>query len=168
MTPRPAEAGDAPELVEIARATAVFKPFELEVLAEVLGDYHAHNRDAGHRVTVAVDAGRPAGFCYLAPAAMTDRAWDVWWLAVAPAEQGRGAGKLLLAHAEALARAAGARLVVIETSSTPLYAPARAFYSKSGYRAAGEVADYYADGDGKVIFTKRLAVDPERGRKPPE
>ena len=156
MTIRPAFPSDSPRLVELAHATGVFKPFELEALGEVLADYHAANRDANHHCHVGERDGETAGFHYVAPAALTERAWDVWWLAVAPSRQGNGVGKLLLDHAESVARSRSARILFIETGSTPLYSPARAFYTKQGYRIAAEVHDFYADGDDKVIFSKRV------------
>jgi ribosomal protein S18 acetylase RimI-like enzyme len=152
---RPAAPADSPALVEIAAATAVFKPHELVALQEVLDDYHAANSGYGHRAVV-WDAGGVGGFAYFAPTAMTDRTWELWWIAVAPAGQGRGLGGTLLGHAEAEARAAGGRLLLIETSSTPPYVPTRGFYLRHGYALAAQIPDFYADGDDKVIFSKRL------------
>ena len=51
---------------------------------------------------------------------------------------------------------AGARLIVIETSSTPIYEPTRHFYVRRGYTLACRVTDFYALGDDKVIFIKNL------------
>ena len=34
--------------------------------------------------------------------------------------------------------------------------PTRAFYASLGYRAAGEFPDFYAPGDGKIVFSKAL------------
>jgi ribosomal protein S18 acetylase RimI-like enzyme len=134
----------------------VFKPHEIEALGEVLDDYHAANRDYGHRAVTAEVDGVIVGFAYLAPAAMTDRTWELWWIAVDPARQGEGHGLRLLKHAEQLARESDARLLLIETSDTPLYEPTRGFYRKAGYTHAATVPDYYADGDGKVIYAKRF------------
>ena len=46
--------------------------------------------------------------------------------------------------------------MLIETSSLPHYEPTCAFYRKHGYTLAARVADFYADGDDKLIFSKRL------------
>jgi hypothetical protein len=51
---------------------------------------------------------------------------------------------------------ADARLVIIETSSQPLYEPTRAFYLRKGYAEVARVPDFYADGDDRVIFAKRI------------
>jgi ribosomal protein S18 acetylase RimI-like enzyme len=49
------------------------------------------------------------------------------------------------------------RLLLIETSSTAAYHPTRQFYLKNGYTIVAEIPDFYADGDGKVIYSKRMA-----------
>jgi hypothetical protein len=46
---------------------------------------------------------------------------------------------------------------VVETSSRADYAAARGFYLRRGYTLAGRVRDFYASGDDRVLFTKRLA-----------
>lgn len=155
---RPAAPADTPALVPLADATGVFKPHEIKALQEVLDDYHAVNHTFGHRAAVWEEAGRPTGFVYYAPTAMTDRTWELWWIAVAADRHGRGLGGRLLAFVEAEVRAADARLLLIETSSTPAYHPTRQFYLKRGYTEAAVVPDFYADGDGKVIFSKRVAT----------
>src|SRR4051812_41543371 len=87
---RPSEPHDSVALIDLARATAVFKPIELVALGEVLDDYHARDRALGHRAVTHEQDGRPVGFSYYAPAAMTDRAWYLYWIAVDPRLQARG------------------------------------------------------------------------------
>ena len=155
---RPTTPDDTAALIALAEATGVFKPHEIVALDEVLADYHAANHAYGHAATTALDAtGTVVGFAYLAPAAVTDRTWELWWLAVDPRHQGYGHGRSLLEHAEDHARRAAARLLLIETSDTPVYHPTRGFYLKAGYTQAAVVADFYADGDGKVVYAKRIA-----------
>ncbi|MGL6094987.1 MAG: GNAT family N-acetyltransferase [Fimbriiglobus sp.] len=155
--PRPADPADTPALVALAAATGVFKPHEIDALREVLDDYYDANHEHGHRVWVIDgDGTRPAGFAYFAPTAMTDRTWELWWIAVVPTRQRGGRGGDLLRFVEAEVAAAGARLLLIETSSTPTYHPTREFYLKHAYAQVAVIPDFYADDDGKVIFSKRL------------
>jgi hypothetical protein len=65
---------------------------------------------------------------------------------------------VLLAESEARIAAAGGRLVWVETSSRAQYQPTRAFYLRCGYCEAARLADFYAPGDAKVIFVRRLGV----------
>src|SRR4051812_24206952 len=153
---RPSELRDSAALLDLARATAVFKPIELVALGEVLNDYHARDRELGHRAITDEQDGRPVGFAYYAPAAMADRAWYLYWIAVDPHLQARGMGSALLHAAEEDIRGRGGRLFLIETSSLPHYEPTRRFYLKHGYEEASVLHDFYADGDHLVVYRKRF------------
>ena len=153
---RPTEPGDSPALIEIARGTGVFKPFEIVALGEVFDDYYAFERQHGHQSILIEAEGRPQGFAYYAPAAMTDRAWYLYWIAVESGTQAKGLGSALLHRAEDEIRALQGRLFLIETSSLPHYDLTRRFYLKQGYEQAARIKDFYADGDDLVVFSKRL------------
>jgi len=153
---RPTLPEDTPALVDLAAATRVFKPLEIQALREVLDDYHAQERPPGHGSVTYEKDGRIAGFAYFAPAAMTDGTWYLYWIAVTKQVQARGVGGALLEHVEACVRQARGRLLLIETSSLPHYEPTRRFYLKHGYEQAGVLRDFYADGDDMVVFRKRL------------
>ncbi len=154
---RPTVPADTPELVSLARETGVFKPAEVETLRGLLGDYHAATQAEGHRCVTYEQGGRPVGFAYYAPAAMTDRAWYLWWIAVSKRIHAKGLGGALLRHAEDEIRRAGGRILLIETSSLPQYELTRRFYLKHGYDREAVLRDFYADGDDLVVFRKRLA-----------
>ena len=155
---RPTTPADTAALVALADATGVFKPLEIQALREVLDDYFAANQAAGHRCVTCEEGGAAVGFAYYAPAAMTDRTWYLYWIAVRKQLQARGLGAALLRHAEEDVRAAAGRLLLIETSSLPHYEPTRQFYVKHGYETAAVLRDYYADGDDMVVFRKRFAT----------
>jgi ribosomal protein S18 acetylase RimI-like enzyme len=153
---RPTLPEDTPALLALARGTEVFKPLELVALEEVLDDYHAMDQAGGHRSVTYEENGQILGFAYYAPAAMADRAWYLYWIAVTKTTQARGMGSQLLRAAEAEVAAQGGRLFLIETSSLPHYEPTRRFYLKHGYEIACQLADFYADGDDLVVFCKRF------------
>ena len=153
---RPTIAADTPALIALAGRTGVFKPHELVALQEVLDDFHSTNGDEGHRCFTYEDDGRPLGFVYFGPVAMTDHTWDLWWIAVDPDTRGKGIGAQLMQFAESVMQNEGGRLLTLDTSSTPVYEPTRRFYLKHGYSLVATLPDYYSDGDGKCIFWKRL------------
>ena len=155
---RPAAPSDTNTLVALTAGTGFFKPLELDALREVLDDYHATNREQGHRAFAWEEAGIVLGYVYHAPTPMTDRSWHLYWIAVDATQQGRGLGGKLLTFVETDIRDRDGRLLIVETSTTPHYEPTRKFYLKYGYTLVGEVADFYADGDGMAVFTKRLAA----------
>ncbi|MBN9122705.1 MAG: GNAT family N-acetyltransferase [Planctomycetes bacterium] len=164
---RPATEADTPALLALSSDTGFFKPLEIEALAGVLNDYFASNRDDyGHRCFVWEDAGTVLGFVYHAPEEMTDRTWYLWWIAVAADRQGRGLGGKLLAFVENDVRELDGRLLVVETSDTAHYEPTRRFYLKRGFTAAANLTDFYADGDGMAVFTKRVdGATEDRGQR---
>jgi ribosomal protein S18 acetylase RimI-like enzyme len=153
---RPTLPADTPTLLALTQQTGVFKPLEINALKEVLDDYHAANHAHGHRAVTYEQNGQVLGYAYFAPAAMTDRTWYLYWIAVTKTTQARGIGSQLLGHVETEIRAANGRALFIETSSLPHYEPTRRFYLKQGYEVTGVLRDYYADGDDMVVFRKRL------------
>jgi ribosomal protein S18 acetylase RimI-like enzyme len=154
---RPTTPADTPVLLKLTEGTGVFKPHEIQALDEVLSDYHATNHAHSHVAVTDERHGQVMGYAYYAPAAMTDRAWYLYWIAVTRDTQARGVGGGLLRHAEDDIRRRGGRVLFIETSSLPHYELTRKFYLKHGYEVTGILKDYYSDGDDMVVFRKRLA-----------
>lgn len=153
---RPTVPKDTPTLIEIAEGTGIFRPLEIDALDEVMSDYYAGNRALGHKALALEVGGRIVGFTYHAPAAMTDRAWYLYWIAVEKSGQARGLGGRLLRAVEGDIVNAGGRVLFIETSGLPHYEPTRRFYIKHGYEQDAVVHDYYAPGDHMVIFRKQF------------
>ncbi len=156
MLLRPSEPSETPALLALAEGTGVFKPVEIQTLKEVLDDYHAHERANGHRCVTVWRDELPIGFAYWAPEEMTDGTWHLWWIAVRRDLQTLGSGASLLHACENDIRAAGGRLLLIETSGLPSYEATRRFYAKHGYEPPCVIPDFYADGDDLLVFRKRL------------
>ena len=151
---RPTLPGDTPALLDIAERTQVFKPHELVALREVLDDYH--NAPGEHQAYTFESNDKILGFVYIAPAAMTDRTWYLYWIFVDKHTQAKGIGSHLLGFAESQVREARGRIMLIETSGLPYYQLTRTFYLKHGYELDATVRDYYEDGDDMNVFRKRL------------
>jgi ribosomal protein S18 acetylase RimI-like enzyme len=156
MRIRPALAADTTALKALTAGTGVFKEHEVEVLQEVLDDYHARDPESQHVAIVAEDEGRIVGYAYYAPDIMTDRTWSLYWIAVARDIQAKGVGSTIMRYVEEDVRRRDGRLLLLETTSLPHSELTRRFYKKQGYAIAGTVKDFYADGDDMVIFRKRL------------
>ncbi|MEM9581052.1 MAG: GNAT family N-acetyltransferase, partial [Pseudomonadota bacterium] len=77
-------------------------------------------------------------------------------LGVRSARQGQGLGGTLVAALESQLRSAQQRMLIVETSALPDFAQARGFYAAQGYGKEAMIRDYWAAGDGKVIFRKLL------------
>ena len=133
-----------------------FKPAEVAVAEEVLDDYLNDRMNSGYHIFVAEAESLLLGYICYGPTPLTEGTWDIYWLAVNPKNQSQGIGKDLLSFGETAIRENNGRMTLIETSSQPLYEAARRFYSSQGYELACRIADYYAPGDDKLIFVKRL------------
>lgn len=73
-----------------------------------------------------------------------DSMGEIYVLAVDPEHQGRGVATALMDHAYALTRAAGMRMILVETGDDPGHAGARATYEKAGF-VRWPVARYFKD-----------------------
>lgn len=147
-------------LVALGASTGLFSPDEAEaLLGETLRAFHGRRLGEGHRVAIWSEADDPSplAWAYFAPDDHARGVWNLWWIGVAPAHQGIGVGRSLMSAIEQSVRDAGGRLLVVETSALPSLARTRRFYDGLGYKMCGEIPDFYADGDGKVVFARRLA-----------
>ena len=87
---------------------------------------------------------------------MTDRRFDLYWVAVDQDLARQGVGKQLLARMEEELTGQGGGIIYVDTSSTPGYDRARSFYEKNGYGVACVLPDFYRAGDDRVIYRKAL------------
>jgi ribosomal protein S18 acetylase RimI-like enzyme len=69
---------------------------------------------------------------------------------------GRGIGRKLMTLAEQSVVNLGGTLVWVETSGRAIYEPTRAFYLAIGYEKVAVMPDFYAPGDNKIVFMKRV------------
>lgn len=149
-------AADRERVRQIVEASGVFRPDEITIALEVVdGAVAAPRRD--YWAVGAYQDRRLVGFAAFGPVPCTVGTWDLYWIAVDPALQGGGVGRALMDHCEAAITAEGGRLVVVETSSRDDYGPTRAFYRRLRYHERASIPDYYAPGDGLVVYTKSLA-----------
>lgn len=153
---RPAVSGDRTAIVSILRDTPEFAPVDFEVACELLDAYFSAPEGAGYPTFVAERDGAVIGYVCFGPTPLTDGVWDVYWIAVDRTCRGEGVGRALLDFVETEVRRLNGRMVLIETSSTGPYRPARQLYLKMGYRIAATVSDFYKKGDAKIIFQKNL------------
>ena len=137
---------------DIVRATGVFSAEETQVALELF------DADDDYEFLGAFDGDTLVGYTCFGATPATDRTFDVYWIAVHPDAQRSGAGAALMAAVEQELERRRARMVVIETSSRDDYAPTRRFYQKHGYTEAARLRDFYAPGDDRVVFIKRVAV----------
>lgn len=153
---RPVRAEDADAVLAIPVEAELFTPEEAPALAAVLRDWLAGALGEGHTWIVDEEDGVLRSVAYYAPTWGADRVWDLLMIAVRPGAQRGGRGAALVAHVEAALRAAGQRILLVETSGLPRFARARAFYRALGFDEEARIRDFYRDGEDKVVFRRRL------------
>lgn len=145
-------------ILDILVGTGFFRSDEIEVAREVLEDALARGPKGHYQsYTVELDA-RPVGWTCFGPTPCTVSTFDLYWIAVATDCQSRHVGSHMLQHAERLIAAAGGRIVVVETSGRPEYHSTCRFYERNGYRPEAVLRDFYAPGDDKVVYVKRVGA----------
>ncbi len=148
--------GDPEAVGWLVRATGFFSEEEEGIASELVEERLAKGEASGYFFLFAEEEGRLLGYTCFGPIPGSVHSWDLYWIAVDPNGQGRGLGKNLMAASERIMAGRGAWLVYADTSSRPQYEPTRAFYVSCGYLQEAFLADFYATGDGKVIFVKPL------------
>lgn len=153
-TIRPIRESDVPGLKAIIDATGLFPP---EMLDDMVASYL--KGDPGcNDIWLTDDDGGHATVAYCAPERMTLGTWNLYLIAVHPAQQRKGRGAAMMAHVERQLAQRGERVLLVETSGLPEFERTRAFYRSIGYTEEARIRDFYKAGDDKVIFRKSLST----------
>jgi ribosomal protein S18 acetylase RimI-like enzyme len=146
---------DVPEIERIAAQTGAFNPTEVAIVREMLDAYfNPEPRDDHTFVVYRNGTSSVVGFACYGPTPLTDRIWDLYWICVDRTRQNNGIGRDLLQKVEEEVCHHGARAIYLETSDSDTYRPARGFYESNGYERLAQIDDFYAPGEGKVIYRK--------------
>ena len=151
---RPVGRAQRARLERLTRATGLFRPEEVATAVELLDE--SLGGDDDYRFLGAYAGDELIGYASWGPTPGTHGTYDLYWIVVDPASQGKGVGTQLLAAVETQLMADRCRLIVVETSSRADYAPTRAFYERRGYARAATLPGYYAPDDDLVIYLKDL------------
>jgi ribosomal protein S18 acetylase RimI-like enzyme len=152
---RPVRCEDRPSIEDFLRASPNFTAEEIATALELIDESLAGDPDYLVNVLES-EQGRVIGFECHGPTPLTDGTFDLYWIAVDPRAQKRGYGRRLLRATEDDVAHRGGRLLLIETSSQPAYAPTERFYKRNGYRLDARIHDFYKRGDDKLIFAKEI------------
>ncbi len=148
-------ARDKDAVLGLIRATGFFTDAEVAVAEELMDIYLAKPDQKDYDVVVVEDRkAAPAGYMTWGPTPLAEDAYDLYWMAVAPSEQGQGRGKELVRWLEGEVGRRDGRVIIIETSSQPRYQGTRQFYIDLGYKEVARVPNFYRAGDDRVIYAK--------------
>lgn len=152
-----ASASDREQILAFLAQRDLFTDEELDVARELLDDV-LDNPDSDYQILCAVDQSNTVrGYICFGRIPMTDRCYDLYWIAVDLDQARQGMARLLLDHMEGAMREQGGSRIYLDTSSTGPYQAAKAFYFKNGFTVECVLADFYRPGDDKVIYKKDLA-----------
>lgn len=149
-------AEDKSAVMQILENTPEFNALDRKVAEEVV-DAYLFDPSAGEYYTYVAEVdSQIAGYVCYGHNSMTVSTWDIYWIAVAHSVQGKGIGHELMAVTENNIQKAGGKLIVLETSSTPLYDRTNRFYIRLNYSLVCQIADFYGPGDDQIIYIKRF------------
>lgn len=149
-------AADVVALARLVDETGFFTIAEQRVAVELLTERLARGDASGYEFWF-LDAGQGlvAYICY-GQIPCTLASYDIYWIAVSPAMQGKGFGTFLLQQTEDSIKKGGGQQIYIETSSREQYNGTRRFYLASAYQEVSRLKNFYAPGDDRVTYAKAL------------
>ena len=153
MIVRPTKEADIAALQAVIDGTGLFPS---EMLPDMIGGFLANDEDDGALWLTCESDGAAVGFCFAKPEQLADGTWNMLAIAVDPAMQGHGCGRAIVGQLEADLAGQGARVLLADTSGLDAFAKTRKFYHECGYSEEARIRDFWAAGDDKVVFWKRL------------
>lgn len=150
-------AGDRKSIEDILLSTGFFYDFEIEIAMGLVDDtISCGTEDSGYHWLKLSDDGVLVAFANYVRNSFSVHSWDLYWIAVHKDSRHKNLGSLLLKAVEDDIRNSGGKILWLDTSGRPLYAPTENFYIKNGYTLQASLKDFYAPGDPKQIYSKIL------------
>ncbi|HOW10304.1 MAG TPA: GNAT family N-acetyltransferase [Bacteroidales bacterium] len=148
---------DRKYIEDILRSTGFFYEFEIQTALEIADETLEKGSDVcGYYWLKITDSDGFVAFTNYGRNPFSVHSWDLYWIAVHNNSRNKKLGSLLLRAAEDDVRERGGKILWIETSGRPLYAPTESFYKRNGYELAASLRDFYGPGDPKQIYSKVL------------
>jgi ribosomal protein S18 acetylase RimI-like enzyme len=156
---RQLDPSDRPFIENMVISTGNFNDVEVATALELVDEALAEGEESGYLFAL-LESGEKHrvvhGYACYGPVPLTQGVYDLYWIVVDPASQGKGFGRDLLAYVERDVISRGGRMILIETSSQDSYGATIRFYEHSGYWLAARIRNFYRVGDDKLIFQKDL------------
>jgi ribosomal protein S18 acetylase RimI-like enzyme len=154
ITIRPLCADDLPSAKEVIDSTGLFPG---EMLTEMAAPFLTGTAP-DDLWFVALDQKVVLGLVYCSPERMTDGTCNLLLIAVRENLQGQRVGSRLTRHLEQTLSQRNARVLIVETSGLAEFDRTRAVYATLGYVEVARIPEFYATGEDKVVFWKRLSA----------
>lgn len=156
---RPLKMTDRSRIEEMVVASGNFNAVEIETALELVDEALKRGEASGY--IFAVLEGKKEdppvkGYACYGPTPLTQGVYDLYWIVVDLADQGKGFGRVLIEYVERDVMRRGGRMLLIETSSQETYGATIRFYERSGYELVARIKNFYRIGDDKLVFSKEL------------
>lgn len=153
-------AADEASVLKLAQRIENFLPGDVECIMQLWHDYLYGGEDPDrYHFLVDRENGKTLGFACYGHRPLTQGAYDFYWLATDPDLRGKGIGSRLMKRVEEEIGKLGGYLILIETSDSEAYTDTRRFHERNGYIRTAVIPDFYAPGDGLVMYHKRLTAN---------
>jgi len=148
-------AKDRDTIEAILRTTGFFYEFEIDIALELADETIKKGEDgSGFSWMKIVDNDELVAFAMYGKNELTTHSWELYWIALHNNSRNKKLGSKLLKAVEEDVKKVGGKILWIETSGRPLYAPTEVFYKRNGYTLQASLKDFYAVGDPKQIYAK--------------
>jgi len=148
---RSVRSDDLPSLIDVVDTSGLFPG---QILTDMIGSNLSDENSQHHWLTY--EMGKPIAVAYFAPEEMTSGTWNLYLIAVHKDHQGSGIGAQLMNHVESFLKSKGERILIVETSDLEEFKLTRKFYDGLNYGREAHIRDFYGEGEGKVVFLKKL------------
>ena len=150
--------GEDKHIRTIAESVGIFHPAEVDVAEELATLSIEQGADqSGYHFVLCERVRQIVGYTCYGQIACTKDSYDLYWIVVQHDCRGQGIGRQLLQLTEQQIATEGGRKLYAETSSREPYAGTRQFYLANGYQQEAVIADFYDEGDHKLIYVKNIS-----------
>ena len=150
------EKRDINNIREIVVSTGFFYDHEVDIAVELVEERLNIGESTGYYFVFAEVDGITAAYSCFGPIAMSKTSFDLYWIGTHNDFRGKGIGRKLLEETCKMAREMGCTILIAETSGLEHYSPTRAFYINNKFELEARLKDFYAMGDDKLFYTKRV------------
>lgn len=146
---------DREKVEEILRSTDFFYEFEIETALEIADETISKGtKGSGYHWMKITDEDGLVAFANYGKNDFSTHSWELYWIAVHNNSRHKKLGSKLLSAVEDDVKKLGGKILWIETSGRPLYAPTELFYKRNGYQLHASLREFYGPGDPKQIYAK--------------
>ena len=145
---------DIENVRRIVSSSSFFNIDEIEIAVELVIDNFEKKEKSDYKFIFADEGDFTSGYSCFGHIGGTESSYDLYWIAVDESLRGKGIGKKLLEETVSAVSKTGGGRIYAETSSKDQYDPTRRFYLSNGFYQEAFIQNFYAPGDGKLIYTR--------------